>query len=103
MNLDFYENRNNNFKSNFSKDLENHISKTNLSFSIDRFEGNFAVCENLQTHEMINIEKSLIPKNCKTGDIIVFADGKYILDENQTKKEKEEIKNLVNNLFKRKN
>ena len=51
---------------------------------------------------MINIEKSLLPIEATEGDVIRFVNGKYILDIVQTKKEKEEIKNLVDNLFKRK-
>lgn len=87
----------------FSKELENYISKENDSFSIDRFEEEFAVCENRKTNEMINIPKSLLPENCKSGDIIILKNGKYVLDVSQTKKEQDEIKNLVNNLFKKKN
>lgn len=85
----------------FSKELNNYINRT-ITFSIDRFEGNFAVCENTQTNKIINIEKSLLPDDCKEGDIIKFENGKYTLDVSQSKKEKEDIKNLVNSLFKKK-
>ncbi len=95
-------NQNNKISSDdFSKELENHLSKV-ITFSIDRFENNFAVCENKQTNEMVNIEKSLLPIDCKEGDIIKFENGIYTLDLDKTNKEKEEIKNLVNNLFKKK-
>ena len=84
MNLEINNNFNNKSSKNaFSEELENYIDKTNTSFSIDRFEGDFAICEDRKTKKMVNIEK-------------------YILDIAQTKKEKEEIKNLVDNLFKRK-
>jgi len=89
-------------KNSFSEELENYIKKTNTSFSIDRFEGDFAICENRETNEMINIEKSLLPEECKEGDIIKFENCKYVLDKFETQKEKEEIKNLVDNLFKKK-
>lgn len=103
MNLEMNNNFNKkNSTNNFSKELENYIDKINTSFSIDRFEGNFAICENRKTQEMVNIEKSLLPEECKEGDIIKFENGKYTIDNSQTKKEKEEIKNLVDNLFKKK-
>lgn len=38
---------------------------------IDRFEGDFAVCEN-KNREMINIERKLIPKDAREGDILVI-------------------------------
>lgn len=93
--------KNNNLE-DFSSGLNNYIKKTETTFSIDRFEENFAVCENKQTGEMINIPKSDLPSNISEGDIIKFENGKYILDIEATNKEKQEIKNLVDNLFKRK-
>lgn len=104
MNLEINNNFNNkSSKNTFSEELENYIDKTNTSFSIDRFEGDFAICEDRKTQKMVNIKKSLLPIDATEGDIIKFENGKYILDIDQTKKEKEEIKNLVDNLFKRKN
>ena len=72
------------------------------SYSIDRFEAEFAVCEDLQTGEFVNIPIHLLPKNCKKGSIINLVDNKYILDIKKTKQNQEEIRTLVNNLFKKK-
>lgn len=83
----------------FSKELENHL--TNSKFSIDRFEGNFAVCENLETGEMVNIEKSLLPENVKEGSILKYENNTYILEITETISKQENIKNIVNNLFKK--
>lgn len=88
--------------SEFSKELTNYISKSS-SFSIDRFEGEFAICENKQTNEMVNIKRSLLPEDCNEGDIIEFRDGIYVLNKTQTQKEQAEIKDLVDSLFKKKN
>lgn len=100
MNLNI-ENDNNNLNTSFSKKLENSLNKYFL-FSIDRFEGDFAVCENIETNEIVNINKSLISKNCKEGDIIKLENGVYIKDEIETQNAQEEIKNMMDNLFKRK-
>lgn len=78
--------------------LEKNI---NVEFSIDRFEGEFAICENKQTNEMINIKRDLLPINCKEGDIIKLVNGIYILDKKETQNIQSEIKDMVNNLFKK--
>lgn len=101
MELNLENNKKQNSNNSFSKELENSISKE-PTFSIDRFEGNFAICENKETSEMVNIEKSLLPEDCKVGDIIKFKNGVYLVDKIATQTEKDEIKTMVNNLFKRK-
>ena len=70
-------------------------------FSIDRFEGNYAVCENLTTNKFCNIPKNKLPKNCKAGSIIKFDNNCYTLDEKSTSTKQTQVKNMVNNLFKR--
>ena len=83
MNLDLNNNNKKNNSENFSSELNNYI-------------------ENRQTGEFIDIPLSKLPENIKQGSIIKFENGNYILDIESTKKEQEEIKNLVDNLFKRK-
>ena len=80
--------------------LENNNNIT--TFSIDRFEENFAVCENRKTGVFVNIPIIELPPNCTKGSILKFENGKYILDQNLTQKKQSEIKNMVNNLFKKK-
>lgn len=102
MNLNIENNNKTDINNSFSKELKNSIEKKS-QFSIDRFEGDFAICENKETNEMININKSLLPSNCKEEDIIKLENGVYIIDKATTNAEQEEIKNMVNNLFKKKN
>lgn len=102
MNLNIENDNKTNLNNSFSKELKKSIQKTSY-FSIDRFEGEFAICENKETNKIININKSLLPTNCKEGDIIKLENGVYIIDKNTTKTEQEKIRNMVNNLFKRKN
>ena len=100
--LEIDNNDKKNNSEDFHSELNNYIEKTETTFSVDRFEGNFAVCENRITGDFINIPISELPENVTEGSIIKFEKGNYILDIESTKKEQEEIKNLVNNLFKRK-
>lgn len=72
-----------------------------ILFSIDRFEGKYAICENLSTNEFCNIPKKDLPKNCKEGSIIKFENSKYTLDDKTTKSKQDDVKSLIKNLFNR--
>lgn len=61
---------------------------------IDRFEGDFAVCET-EDLEFINFPKSALPFGAKEGDVIAIS-----IDKSETDKRKEKIEGLMNSLFK---
>lgn len=65
---------------------------------IDRFEGNYAVCEK-EDGNMINIEKVKIGKNPKQGDILLITENEITIDEGATRNRKEEIEKLTKNLW----
>ena len=98
MDLNIENNKKNLSNNSFSNELKNQVEKT-IFFSIDRFEGDFAICENKTTGEMVNIKKSLLPESSKEGDIVKFENGVYIIDKTTTQNAQNEIKNIVNNLF----
>lgn len=64
---------------------------------IDRFEGNFAVVEFEDRTE--DIPKEILPNDCKVGDVLTISDNKITVDKAETLKRKEEINNLMNELF----
>ena len=66
--------------------------------SIDRFEGVYAVCVD-DEENIVNINQSLIRENAVPGDIIEEKDGFYIILKDETKRRKEEIKKLQDELF----
>lgn len=68
-------------------------------YTIDRFEGNIVVIENRETRKLKNIEKEKIPETCKEGDIIKYINGKYFLDEEQTKEVEKNIQEKYKNLW----
>lgn len=74
-----------------------------VSFSIDRFEGDFAVCQRRETSEIINIPIKDLPENAKPGSILKLENGIYLLDLEETQKEQKIVKNMVSSLFKKKN
>lgn len=86
------------FISNF---IQNHFDNK-MSFLIDRFEGNYAVCENLKTKEMVNIDISKLPNKTKENDIIALKDNCFYIDNEKTLLRKDYIKNLTKDLFENK-
>lgn len=70
-----------------------------MKYIIDRFEGDIAVLEKGE-NEFSEVEKFTLPPDAKEGDCLIFKDGKYYKDENETKRLKTEIDALMNDLFK---
>ena len=69
-----------------------------MELIIDRFEDEYAVCED-ENKKILNINKSKIPKQAKEGDIIIYTDGKYILDKEKTLNRKKYIEELKKDLW----
>jgi hypothetical protein len=70
-----------------------------MKVTIDRFEGNFAVCEK-SDRTMINISKDKIPPGSKEGDILVIEEDNIKIDAGETTKRKKVINDLMNDLWK---
>lgn len=88
-------------KLNTNKIIENNDLKEELNaiYVIDRFEGNYAVCENRETQEMKNINIYELPENIKEGDVLKYENGKYILDIDLKQTIEERIKEKTQNIF----
>lgn len=72
-----------------------------MKLTVDRIEENKVVCEN-GNGEMVEIELKKFVTMPKDGDIVCENDeGMYIILEEETKKEKEEISERFMNLFKK--
>jgi acid phosphatase class B len=64
---------------------------------VDRFEGDFVVLEIDGVTK--DIMKSEVDDHVKAGDSVVFLDGKWIVDEDQTKKRANQIKKLMDDVW----
>jgi hypothetical protein len=66
---------------------------------IDRFEGDFAVCED-ENPRTVHIRRSELPQGAAEGDCIV-ADPRegYILDHDETARRRARIRSKMNRLF----
>lgn len=67
-------------------------------FTLDRFEGNFAILENRNTKAMTDIPISNIPSNAKEG----VSNGSYVIDYEETSIVSDRIRDKMNNLKKSK-
>ncbi len=65
---------------------------------IDRFEGDYAVCED--DDNQVLIEKKLIDVCAKEGDVLVLVDGLYKTDKIATEERRNKINLMMKDLWK---
>lgn len=65
---------------------------------VDRFEGDYAVCEK-PNREMIDIHKEKLPKGVSEGDILIISGEKITINPKKRKVREERIENLMNDLW----
>lgn len=68
-------------------------------YSVDRFEGEYAVLENRKTNEIKNVKRDMLPENIKEGSILQYVNGKYTYNEELTKEETNRIQEKMNKLW----
>ncbi len=68
------------------------------TYTIDRFEGKYAVCER-DDLKFVNILLKELPKDIKEGDILKYNGKEYIVDIPETEKRKKEIEDLTKDLW----
>lgn len=79
-------------------DMQTFLAMNYNELIIDRFEGDFAVCED-ENLNMVNIYKTLIPIDAPEGAVLKITDGNIEYDEKETLRRKEEISERVEMLF----
>lgn len=70
-----------------------------MRYTIDRFEGDFAVLE-AEDRSTISIEKALLPKDCTEGAIVVKSADGYILDTEEEAARSTRIMEKMRSLWK---
>lgn len=68
-------------------------------YSVDRFEGEYAVLENRKTNKTKNVKRDMLPENIKEGSILQYINGKYTYKEELTKQETNRIQDKMNKLW----
>jgi len=71
----------------------------NPKLIIDRFEGQIAVCENLNDASIVNVKKEKLPLNIKEGQVVNFDGNKYVIDFKTTSLLKKDIKEITKDLW----
>lgn len=69
-----------------------------MELIVDRLEEEYIVCED-ENKNIVNILKDEVEDEVKEGDIIIFVDGKYIVNKEKTKDRKEYIQDLIKDLW----
>lgn len=64
-----------------------------MKYTIDRFEGNYAVVE-LENQKFVNIPRWAIPNEAKAGDVIIVQ-----IDKETTSQRKKQIKKLMEDVW----
>lgn len=72
-----------------------------MKYVIDRIEDNIVVCQNLETKEMVEIEKKLLPQNIKDGNVLLFENNEYKLDLDEEEIRRQRIRERFNRLKQR--
>lgn len=62
-----------------------------MKYVIDRFEGNYAILENQDTYEIIDVKRNELPDDAKEGSVLSFENNIYTLDIYATNQRKEDI------------
>ena len=68
---------------------------------LDRFEGDFAVCEK-KDRTMLNVKRDKLPPEAKEGDILNINDDIITVDPAATNKRKNTVNKLFADLFQNK-
>ncbi|MBR1416805.1 MAG: DUF3006 domain-containing protein [Bacilli bacterium] len=69
-----------------------------MKYSVDRIEEDIAILENIETGEIVEINKNELEEDIKESDILIFKDNKYIKDDEEKEdrlKSLEEKFNLI--------
>ena len=65
---------------------------------IDRFEGNFAVCEK-EDRTMLNINRNKLPAQSKEGDVLIVEGDTIRIDEGETAERKNSAEKLMKDVW----
>ncbi len=66
---------------------------------VDRFEGDYAVCEK-EDRTMINVERKKLPSGVKEGDVLLIERDYITIDIGHTDTRRNEVEKLMDELWK---
>lgn len=69
-------------------------------YTVDRIENDYVVLENRNNLDMIDVKITEFNYDVSEGDIVLYKDGKYIKDEEETNRIKNNIRSRFDKLKK---
>lgn len=69
-----------------------------MYYSIDRFEGEFAVCED-EEGNFLDIPKALLPADVREGTVLNEKNGRYTIDQAEEKRRRDLANQLQASLW----
>lgn len=69
-----------------------------MKYIIDRFEDGNAVCEK-EDRTTILVERALLPPQAGEGDVLIYEDGRYLLDSVATLERRKRMEEKRKKLF----
>lgn len=71
-----------------------------MKYAIDRIENNIVVLENIETGEITDVNKDILPSSIQEGNILIYYENKYYLDKEYEKLRRNMILEKFNRLKK---
>ena len=72
-----------------------------VSINIDRFEEDYAVCEDAQGLNQRLIHRGELPENAKEGDTLVYTNNQWRIDTDTTNARQQRINDIFNRIKRR--
>lgn len=69
-------------------------------YTVDRIENDYVVLENRNNLDMIDVKITEFNYDVSEGDIVLYKDGKYIKDDEETNRIESNIRSRFNKLKK---
>lgn len=83
----------------FLKEIIERLKKMEEELVIDRYEENFAICEDRKTGNMKEIPKEDIEEGLKEGSIIKLQNGKYVQNIEKQEELEKQIEEKMDNVW----
>ena len=82
-----------------------YLNNDTMYYIYDKCENiyNACICENGQSHNVIQIEEKSLPKSIQIGTCLILQDGKYVVDQRATESLNKRIKYLILELLEEQN
>ena len=69
-----------------------------MKMVLDRFVGNYAVCEDMETRDLIEYPIKSLPEDAAPGDVLIHDGYIIIIDRAETKERRKRIKKMSKDL-----